>query len=184
MQGGKYFTDDADRQRNDAGRRVLADASALKNEMLSNLVLWGDEDVKLPGGKQSKLAGIYLCSLLSACCAVCASAMPLPLPLLSLSPLPSLSLWLWLWLWLWLFAVYAPPSSNGCRFAPICVETAAFGGAFATVVCRSPTAYEKKSAPPALSARSLPRAPSLPLPLAVLLLRSHVHAQPHTASFT
>jgi hypothetical protein len=49
-EGGKYFTDAADRDRNNAGRRVLADATAMKNEMLSNLVLWGAEDVKLPGG--------------------------------------------------------------------------------------------------------------------------------------
>eukprot|EP01043_Picozoa_sp_COSAG02_P038792 COSAG02_NODE_3017_length_7545_cov_4.558286_6_plen_144_part_00 len=49
-EGGKYFTDAADRERNNAGRRVLADATAMKNEMLSNLVLWGAEDVKLTGG--------------------------------------------------------------------------------------------------------------------------------------
>jgi hypothetical protein len=42
-EGGKYFTDAADRERNNAGRRVLADATAMKNEMLSNLVLWGAE---------------------------------------------------------------------------------------------------------------------------------------------
>jgi hypothetical protein len=29
---------------------VLADATAMKNEMLSNLVLWGAEDVKITGG--------------------------------------------------------------------------------------------------------------------------------------
>lgn len=49
-EGGKYFTDQADRERNNAGRRVLADATAMKNEMLSNLVLWGAEDIKLSGG--------------------------------------------------------------------------------------------------------------------------------------
>ena len=48
-QGGKYFTEDADEDRLQAGRRVLQDASALKNEMLSafdamgNIVLWGGE---------------------------------------------------------------------------------------------------------------------------------------------
>ena len=50
--GGKYFTDAADQQRQQAGRRVLSDASALKNEMLQNLVLWGEEDVK-PFGDHS-----------------------------------------------------------------------------------------------------------------------------------
>jgi hypothetical protein len=71
-QGGKYFTDDADRQRNDAGRRVLADASALKNEMLSNLVLWGAEDVKLPGGAPACLRlSLYLAIPLLYVCVCC-----------------------------------------------------------------------------------------------------------------
>lgn len=48
-EAGKYFTDAADRGRNNAGRRVLADATAMKNE-LQNLVLWGAEDVKLTLG--------------------------------------------------------------------------------------------------------------------------------------
>jgi hypothetical protein len=45
QQAGRYFTEDADRERRDAGRRVLGDASALKNEMVDlfngNIVLWG-----------------------------------------------------------------------------------------------------------------------------------------------
>lgn len=59
VQAGKYFTNAADRERSNAGRRVLADATAMKNEMLSNLVLWG-EDVKPFGGACSSFHSVSL----------------------------------------------------------------------------------------------------------------------------
>ena len=76
-EGGKYFTDAADRERNNAGRRVLADATAMKNEMLSNLVLWGAEDVKLTGGGRICIssidAGAELLNLAVLVLCVCAA---------------------------------------------------------------------------------------------------------------
>jgi hypothetical protein len=53
-QAGKYYADPAESERLQAGRRVLGDASALKNEMLNafngNIVLWGDGGPNSGGG--------------------------------------------------------------------------------------------------------------------------------------